>query len=224
VLVDVLESAKDLKEDALDNRIVKWLVVSRLHQLVEITIHVLHSNVQFFAKRVEEDVICRHKVRVGRDRLEEDYFSEVQTLREGIKSLLHGLDSNLSVIVSKSGGIIATGQYQSISPHEMSASAPCSSEDDTSKAAIANIFDDLEFVLEAQDAGSVANRGPAAKRTVSSDSHVCCRSSGMKLASRLLHLNAQGRVGKSKDSCSDTLVCVGQDRIHVGECIPVSIG
>jgi hypothetical protein len=43
--VDVLETLHDLEQDALDTCVVEILVVSGLHQLVQVALHVLHGNV-----------------------------------------------------------------------------------------------------------------------------------------------------------------------------------
>ena len=64
VLVDVLEARDDLEEDALDGGAVQALVVARLHELVEVAVHVLHGNVQLLAHGIQEDVEGGHKVGV----------------------------------------------------------------------------------------------------------------------------------------------------------------
>ena len=80
MFMNVLQAAENLKQDAFDNSAVERLVVPRLHQLVEVAIHVLHGNVQLLAEGVQEDVISRYKMRVSWYRLEEDDLSEVHTL------------------------------------------------------------------------------------------------------------------------------------------------
>ena len=75
VVVNVLQSRKDLAKNALHTGAVKWLVVTRLHQLVEVSIHVLHRDVELLAQWVEEDVVCRYQVRVVRQGLQEDDFT-----------------------------------------------------------------------------------------------------------------------------------------------------
>jgi hypothetical protein len=62
--VNVLQSCEDLEEDALDAVGVQRLVVSGLHQLVQVSIHVLHGNVKPPAVWVQEDVQSRYEVRV----------------------------------------------------------------------------------------------------------------------------------------------------------------
>jgi hypothetical protein len=65
VRVDVFESLHDLEQNALDTRIVKTLVISRLHQLIQVAFHVLHGDVELFAKWVEEDVQGRNQMGVS---------------------------------------------------------------------------------------------------------------------------------------------------------------
>jgi hypothetical protein len=62
--VDVFEASEDLEEDALDAVGVERLVVSGLHQLVQVSIHVLHGDVKPPAVWVQEDVQSRHEVGV----------------------------------------------------------------------------------------------------------------------------------------------------------------
>ena len=45
MVVYVLKTTQDLKQNAFDTTAVKWFVIPRLHELVQITIHVLHGNV-----------------------------------------------------------------------------------------------------------------------------------------------------------------------------------
>lgn len=62
VTVDVLETRKDLIEDALHTSGIQAFVVAGFHQLIKITIHVLHTNMELFAERIEEDVKGRDEV------------------------------------------------------------------------------------------------------------------------------------------------------------------
>ena len=75
VVVDVLQSREDLAKNALHTGAVEWLVVTRLHQLVKVAVHVLHGDVELLAQWVEEDVVCRYQVRVVRQGLQEDHFT-----------------------------------------------------------------------------------------------------------------------------------------------------
>src|SRR5947207_8330207 len=45
VMMNVLEAGDDLVENTLDARSIHVLVISSLHQLIKISIHVLHCNV-----------------------------------------------------------------------------------------------------------------------------------------------------------------------------------
>lgn len=60
--MDMVETGHDLVEDALDSSGIHTLVVTGLHELVEVTIHVLHADVKFSAQRVEEDVESGNKM------------------------------------------------------------------------------------------------------------------------------------------------------------------
>ena len=62
--VDVIQSRDYLVQDALDAGAVQASVGSGLHQLVEIAVHVLHADMQFLGRRIEEDVESRHEVDV----------------------------------------------------------------------------------------------------------------------------------------------------------------
>jgi len=62
--VDVLESLHDLKQNALDAAIVETLVVSRLHQLVEVPFHIFHGDVELLGEGVEEDIQGRDQMGV----------------------------------------------------------------------------------------------------------------------------------------------------------------
>lgn len=77
--MDMFQALHDLEEDALHSSIVQALVISRLHQLIQITFHVLHADVQLLAERVQEDVESRDQMSVGRERPQEDNLSQLQT-------------------------------------------------------------------------------------------------------------------------------------------------
>jgi hypothetical protein len=64
VSVDMFQTLHNLEEDALDAAVVKALVVASLHQLVEVTLHVLHSDMELLSVGVQENVESRNKVRV----------------------------------------------------------------------------------------------------------------------------------------------------------------
>lgn len=56
VSMDVVQTREDLVQDALDMLGVQVLVVSCLHQLVQVAVHVLHADVELAGKGVEEDI------------------------------------------------------------------------------------------------------------------------------------------------------------------------
>jgi hypothetical protein len=75
MVVDVLEAVHNLEQDAFDTGIVKALVIARLHQLIQVAFHILHTNVKLFTERIQEDVESRHKMWVLRKSSQEDDFS-----------------------------------------------------------------------------------------------------------------------------------------------------
>ena len=64
--MDVVEAGEDLEEDAFDAAAIQTFVVSCFHQLVEITIHVLHTDVELLRYRIKEDIKCRDQVSMDR--------------------------------------------------------------------------------------------------------------------------------------------------------------
>lgn len=93
--VDVVEAGEDLVENALDDPSIQVFVVSRLHQLVQVAIHVLHGDVEFLRQRVEEDIESRHEVSMIGQCTQEDHFAKLHARSEGLKCLLHRLDCDL---------------------------------------------------------------------------------------------------------------------------------
>lgn len=73
--MNVVQTAHNLVEDALDVLGVERLVVSCLHQLVEVAVHVFHADVELSGKGVEEDVQGGDEMRVNGQCAEEDDFS-----------------------------------------------------------------------------------------------------------------------------------------------------
>ena len=54
--VNMLQTLHDLEQDALDTPSIKTFVVAGLHKLIKITIHILHTNMEFLAERVEKNI------------------------------------------------------------------------------------------------------------------------------------------------------------------------
>lgn len=52
------------------------LMITGLHELIEVAIHVLHTDVEFAGKRVEEDVEGGDEVRVNGECAKEDHFTK----------------------------------------------------------------------------------------------------------------------------------------------------
>jgi hypothetical protein len=130
VVVNVLQSGQNLAENALHTGTVERLVVTRLHQLVEVAIHVFHGDVELLAHRVKEDVVCRHEVRMVGKILQKDDLTQLETLRKVLESLLEA--------------------YHCPASNSLSASAPRPAQSDTTEAAITNVLEDLVFVFKAQ--------------------------------------------------------------------------
>ena len=95
VRVNVLQTDHDLVENALDARVIETLVVASLHKLIEVTLHILHGDVELLAEGVEEDVEGGNKMRVSGERAQEDHLAQLSALRKRLESLLHRLDGNL---------------------------------------------------------------------------------------------------------------------------------
>lgn len=74
--MDVLQSLHNLKQYTLHAAHVEAFVISRLHQLVEVTVHVFHTYVELFAERIEEDVEGGYEVLMIWQGPEEDYFTK----------------------------------------------------------------------------------------------------------------------------------------------------
>jgi hypothetical protein len=66
VRVDVFEALHDLEEDALHTSVIETLVIASLHQLVEVTLHVLHGDMELLGERIQEDVEGGNQVRMWR--------------------------------------------------------------------------------------------------------------------------------------------------------------
>lgn len=74
--VDMIQAGKYLEQDALHASAVHALMIACFHQLVQIPIHILHAYVKFLAQRIKEDIESRNKMRMCRQRSQEDDFSE----------------------------------------------------------------------------------------------------------------------------------------------------
>jgi hypothetical protein len=79
VRVNVFETLHDLEKNALDTGVVETLVVASLHQLVEVTLHVLHGDMELLGVGVQEDVESGNEVRMLREGAKEDDLAEFQT-------------------------------------------------------------------------------------------------------------------------------------------------
>jgi hypothetical protein len=62
--VNVFEALHNLEEDALHTSVIETLVVASLHQLVEVTLHVLHGDMELLSERIQEDVKGGNQVRM----------------------------------------------------------------------------------------------------------------------------------------------------------------
>jgi len=93
--VNVLETLHNLEQDAFNTGVVQALVIPRLHQLIQVALHVLHGNVQFLGERIQKDVQGRNQMLMSRQCPEEDNLSQFKAWLERVKCLLHRLDGNL---------------------------------------------------------------------------------------------------------------------------------
>jgi hypothetical protein len=62
--VNVFEALHNLEEDALHTSVIETLVVASLHQLVEVTLHVLHGDMELLSERIQKDVKGGNQVRM----------------------------------------------------------------------------------------------------------------------------------------------------------------
>lgn len=95
VSVNVIQSGENLEQDALHARAVKGFVIPRLHELVEVSIHILHADVEFLGEWIKKDVQSGHEMGMNREGAQENHLAKLQTRCKGLKSLLHRLDCNL---------------------------------------------------------------------------------------------------------------------------------
>ena len=70
-------------------------MVSCLHELVQIALHVLHTDMELLAVGIEKDVERWNEVAVGGQGSEKNHFAELKTRGERLECLLHRLNSNL---------------------------------------------------------------------------------------------------------------------------------
>lgn len=75
--VDVIEAGENLIQDALDAAVVQVLMISCLHELIQITIHVFHTYVKLFGHGIKEDLQGRYQVGVVGERAQENNLSEL---------------------------------------------------------------------------------------------------------------------------------------------------
>ena len=65
VCVDVVQTRQDLVKNTLDVLAFKVFVVTGLHQLIQVAIHVFHADVKLVGEGVEKDVEGRDEVGVN---------------------------------------------------------------------------------------------------------------------------------------------------------------
>lgn len=93
--VDMLQPCEDLKKDALHAGTIQPFMISSFHQLIQISVHILHTDMKLSANRVEEDIKRRNKVRMCGKRTQKYDLSKLQTWFDGIESLFHCFNGNL---------------------------------------------------------------------------------------------------------------------------------
>ena len=100
-------------------------------------------------QRIQENVEGGDEMGVKGKGSQEDDLSQLQARSKRVKGLFHGFDGHLDGQQEK---IDDDKTYQGPSPCNMSTSGSYTSQIDAPKAAITNLFDDLEAVLETDGA------------------------------------------------------------------------
>lgn len=73
-------------------------MVSCLHQLIQIAVHVFHAYVQLLAVGVKENIEGSDEVSMEGKRLEEDNLSQLEAWRKRVEGLLHRFDGDLPMV------------------------------------------------------------------------------------------------------------------------------
>lgn len=73
--VNVIEAGENLVQNALDTAVIQVFMISCLHELIQITIHVFHTYVKLFGYRIKEDLEGRYQVGVVGERAQENDLS-----------------------------------------------------------------------------------------------------------------------------------------------------
>lgn len=114
--VYVVKTRQNLEENALYTSYIHAFVISGLHELIQIAVHVLHADVQFLAVRVEENVEGTNEMGVCGQRFQKNDFSEFVTRREGFEGLFHGFDGDLQLV--RLNQIVRTRRHLPLYPFE----------------------------------------------------------------------------------------------------------
>ena len=77
VSMDMIQSGENLEQDALDARAVEGFVIPRLHQLVEISVHILHADVEFLGEWIQKNVQSGYEMGMNRQRSQEYHFAKL---------------------------------------------------------------------------------------------------------------------------------------------------
>ena len=64
VIMDMVETGQDLEKNAFDAAAVQAFVLTSFHKLVQISIHVLHTDMQLLGRWIQEDLESRNEMRV----------------------------------------------------------------------------------------------------------------------------------------------------------------
>lgn len=73
--VNVIEAGENLVQNALDTAVIQVFMISCLHELIQITIHVFHTYVKLFGHGIKEDLEGRYQVGVVGERAQENDLS-----------------------------------------------------------------------------------------------------------------------------------------------------
>jgi hypothetical protein len=129
--VDMIQTREDLEQYAFDARAIQAFMVPRFHELIEVSVHILHTDMEFLSQWVQEDIESRYEMRVNGQGAQKNDFAKLQAGRTRIKGFLHCLDRN-----------------DTASSRNMRTRGADPSQHDAPKASISDIFQHFKFILQ----------------------------------------------------------------------------
>ena len=79
VRMDMFQALHDLVQYALDATVVQTLMITSLHQLIQISLHILHGDVKLLGEGIEEDIKSWDEMLVGWQCPQEHHFPQFET-------------------------------------------------------------------------------------------------------------------------------------------------